>query len=353
MGERRKRLGPEVRRALQARAACANDFQRALRAIAIDWSRAVRINHASLLYSIDTANDVRVHGGLICVCAQQATASPVRLFDLRSVCVVARSRLLESGNEYVLLDCTVSAQQPNPTVGDAQMKLVELPDDNRGALAVLGVFATGEIAFVFTSFPALNAVAAIWRKEAPPAQPARHVPVVDDVDSNRGLRDYTVDITLRNFDDVLWQQTFHKIDGKIVNDDAAIGRCVLLSVIEHDGKAAREVLSSPPNLAWKTAAFRATLPNVLLIDVAVTDANGEIAWAFSRLAHFQADDQPGGSGFIDEQPQLAWSHVHPGVGAAGMALVEFEPGCGEFSIADVWIALDAAFVSRWFGREQL
>eukprot|EP00929_Paragymnodinium_shiwhaense_P034859 TRINITY_DN18915_c0_g3_i1.p1 TRINITY_DN18915_c0_g3~~TRINITY_DN18915_c0_g3_i1.p1 ORF type:complete len:715 (+),score=138.03 TRINITY_DN18915_c0_g3_i1:103-2247(+) len=164
-------------------------------------------------------------------------------------------------------------------------------------------------------------------KEAPEVawQRLAGQPHFDDLDSQLGLREYTVLLTLRSAKMEVFSNCFYKVDALKSSDFASVrirevdlinqaqqrqtgdqparlgasagayeAKVAHIDVLppHKSGSAPPFPCTRPPQIVFQTLAFKSTLSDVIFLDATVFDEHGRVCWATSAAAQLQSKAPP-------------------------------------------------------------
>jgi hypothetical protein len=282
-----------------------------------------------------------------------------RLDALSEITVVLRSRMLRSCVEVRRLAGAAWRGQwrtlhaPKSRTDDP-LTLIEV-----GEGVLLGAL-DGEVGFIMVSLAHAEVLHAFLVDIHPP-----HRVILDDVDSEYGLHDYTCSVSIRHAGRVYWSQSYQHIHYTKTGDSySAYGPSVAASATQavfvvkentlaRDGYNAGHPFSYTPSFPWSAAHFSGKLEDICVVDFTIWDEHSQPVWALSRAVVCErlrpiANDY--GHEVMGDEELFRVVVAQPETGCLALELLVV-PARQTSTVLSVDFRLDLAFIDTKFGTQ--
>ncbi|XP_046842036.1 F-box only protein 15-like, partial [Xenia sp. Carnegie-2017] len=197
----------------------------------------------------------------------------------------------------------------------------------------------GDLAWISICLPYFQLMEKILQatKESPHV-PTPHKPIYDDLDSQYGLRRYSLTVELRNQRKIIWSNHYRELYRESFKDEG---------LVLHSGQDEEGVFDMHASLPWKTTLFKNILNDVVILDLTLMDEHERPLWVVSSAVKIKKVEET-------EVDYTDCGGVHSCVeykddrGLVGMKLIWMEDD-GRTVVKDLKILLPKSVVNRWFG----
>ncbi|NXE21493.1 FBX15 protein, partial [Ardeotis kori] len=222
-------------------------------------------------------------------------------------------------------------------------KLVQLFSLNPGLLVGLWK-EQNEIAFVMASlhYHKLLERSTLGSATVQYALPPNK-PVLDDIDPEYGLHDYSLHLDMHGRSCTYLCGTFKSLFCR--KGDIADGY-LRLTVVSLKDNTKHLPLSGTLGLSWETDVFKGNVKDCYMMDVTLLDENGKPFWCFSAPVYMELSSKA--SSLYDYMGHIYTTHYADSEGKVCVELVWLE-GTKEYFIVNLVLYISIQKVNNWYG----